>query len=120
MAPISRPRRRFLAIVLGGMALVHVIGGPLPAAVLFRDDFNGGYSGEWSILRYDASYITTQPTALALRANSLDLWQSSNGAKNVFLIDNPTTGDFIATIRVNSFVPSALVNAPQLYSFDIR
>jgi len=71
--------------------------------VLFRDDFSGTISNTWTILNEDAAYYTPTATYLELRTNSGDLWQDDNDYKNLFVITNPTTGDFQITVRLNSF-----------------
>ncbi len=73
------------------------------AVTLFRDDFSGAISSAWTILNEDAAYYTPTATYLELRTNSGDLWQGNNTYKNLFVITNPTTGDFQITVRLNSF-----------------
>lgn len=107
-------RRRFALFTLAVAGLILPSGTPLLAGTLFRDDFNGSISGAWSILRQNSSYYAIRPTDLDLRANSGDLWLGRNNANNLFLIDNPAADDFIATMRLNSFVPTSNTNAPQI------
>jgi hypothetical protein len=77
------------------------------APLLFNDDFNGAIDSAWNIVRHDAAFYTVGSTALDLRASSGDLIAGRNDAKNTFLIDNPTTGDFVVTLKLDSFTPSA-------------
>ena len=79
---------------------------PLSAASLFRDDFNGSVDPAWSVVRDDPSYVTVTGSTLDIRANSGVLAFSPNTAKNVFLIDNPATGDFAITVRIESYTGS--------------
>jgi hypothetical protein len=74
--------------------------------VVFRDDFNGTLSEKWGIVRQETSYYSLTDAYLDLRADQGDLWQTRNDAKNVFLIDAPTSGDFTVTMRVLRFVPT--------------
>ena len=84
------------------------------ATVLFQDTFQGTMSNLWTIVRPNTSYYTLQSNDLELRANSGDLWLSENDAQNVFLIPNPTSGNFVVTLGLSSFVPTSQTNAPQI------
>jgi hypothetical protein len=75
--------------------------------MLFRDDFNASIDSQWTILNQDSGYYSLEPDHLELRANYGDLWQSRNDYKNLFLIDNPTSGDFDVTMRIIEFLPAA-------------
>lgn len=97
--------------ILIGVLIVILLGpfstGPVAGEIFFMEDFNGSMRSEWWVERPDATFVTQLPTCLELRANSNDLWQWNNSAQNVYLIDNPTTGDFQVTVRLWRF---ALVN----------
>jgi len=80
---------------------------------LFRDEFNGSIDSQWTILNQDSGYYSLESDHLALRANNGDLWQFRNDYKNLFLIDNPTNGDFDVTMRIIEFLPAA-ENFPQI------
>ena len=84
----------FTRIAVRLSAILFALAATAHASVLFSDNFNGGMSSAWSIVRPDSTYYTFQPSYLDLRANSGDLWLSINNAKNVFLVQNPTVGDF--------------------------
>jgi hypothetical protein len=92
----------------------------LEAGYLFRDDFNGSISSQWSIQRQDASYYGIQSDSLDLRANGGDLWITNNTAENMFLVNNPTNGDFVVTMRLKSFEPPLGTHAPQvdIFAYD--
>jgi len=81
--------------------------------MLFRDDFNASIDSQWTILNQDSGYYSLESDHLALRANNGDLWQFRNDYKNLFLIDNPTNGDFDVTMRIIEFLPAA-ENFPQI------
>jgi alpha-glucuronidase len=70
------------------------------AAVLFRDDFSGALRSNWNVVREDAAYYALTPTYLDLRMSGGDLYWNSNNAKNVFLVETPTSGDFTVTMRI--------------------
>ncbi len=74
--------------------------------LLFEDEFRGGFDPAWTIVRADAGSYATGAEELDLRLSAGDLHESNNTARNVFLIDTPTTGDFRAVLEVSSFVPS--------------
>lgn len=74
------------------------------ADIFFVDEFNGSVRPEWWVERPDASYVMQFPTFLELRANNNDLWQWNNNAQNIYLIDNPTAGDFQVTMHLLRFV----------------
>ena len=96
------------------VALVASAASGQAATVLFHDTFQGTMSNLWTIVRPNASYYTLQPNDLDLRANSGDLWLGENDALNVFLIPTPTTGNFVVTLGLSSFVPTSQSNAPRL------
>jgi len=106
--------RRFVLFLLIVAGVILSGGTPLSAGTIFRDDFSGSISSAWSIVRPNTSYYSFQPTYLDLRANRGDIWLSRNDAYNLFLIDTPTNDDFVATMRLNSFVPTSASNAPQI------
>jgi hypothetical protein len=81
--------------------------------LLFRDEFNGSIDSQWTILNQDSGYYSLESDHLALRANNGDLWQFRTDYKNLFLIDNPTNGDFDVTMRIIEFLPAA-ENFPQI------
>ena len=85
------------------------------AQTLFRDDLNGSLRPEWTILHPDASYYSIGPSNLDLRASSGDIWHYRTDYKNLFLIDNPTSGDFVVTVALQRFEPAAELHA----QFDI-
>jgi hypothetical protein len=105
---------RTLAIFLSAAALFACTAAAQAGPPLFVDHFNGGMSNAWSIVRPNSSYYSFQPGYLDLRANSGDLWLSENNALNVFLVQNPTAGDFMVTLGLNSFTPTSISNAPQI------
>jgi hypothetical protein len=75
--------------------------------MLFRDDFNASIDSQWTILNQDSGYYSLESDHLALRANNGDLWHFRIDYKNLFLIDNPTNGDFDVTMRIIEFLPAA-------------
>lgn len=84
------------------------------ATVYFRDDFDGGISSSWTIIREDASYYTFTPSSLVMRAS--DGWLTGTGGnntKNLFLVSAPTSEAFAVTLRCYVFAPPA-VNYAQL------
>lgn len=83
------------------------------AEVLFVDNFNGSISTQWTILRQDTNYYTVGVTSLDVRASSGDLISGRNDAKNTFLIPNPTSGDFVMTLKIDLFSPSGS-STPQI------
>lgn len=84
------------------------------ATVYFRDDFNGGISSSWTIIRQDASYYTSTPSSLVIRAsNGWLTGPDGNNTKNLFLINAPTSEAFAVTLRCYVFAPPA-VNYAQL------
>jgi hypothetical protein len=72
---------------------------------LFFDDFNGSASGAWSITNENPGLYSYTPTYLDLLCSAGTLSAGYNNAENLFLITNPTLGDFTATMRVLSFSP---------------
>lgn len=62
----------------------------------------------WTIVREDSSYYNLSAEYLDLRTNQGDLWEWRTDAKNVFLTDTATTGDFSITMRLIRFVPNNL------------
>lgn len=77
------------------------------AQVLFQDTFHGTISPAWMILGADTGYYAIKNTELDLRVSSQDIDTGyNNNAKNLFLIPNPATGDFTATLKIISFVPA--------------
>ena len=79
----------------------------IASEILFLDEFNSSIDDKWIILNEDKSYYNLDKDHLYLRASNGDLWQSRTDYKNLFLIDNPTTGDFEITIRIIQFLPSS-------------
>lgn len=75
------------------------------AQTVFQDNFRSALSPSWSIVRQDTNYYSLSSTGLVLRCNSGDLYESANNAKNVFLITNPVTGDFVITAHLRWLVP---------------
>ena len=79
------------------------------AQVLFQDGFNGSIQSAWTITRPDTSFYTINATGLDLRCSSLDIDVGPyNNAMNLFTIANPTptNGDFVITMKFNSFIPA--------------
>jgi hypothetical protein len=75
--------------------------------VLFQDDFKGQVDPAWKIIRADKSYYTINTKGLDLRASADDIDVAGvPTAKNLFLVANPTKGDFVATLKIKSFVPA--------------
>ncbi len=83
-------------------------------SVLFEDDFDGGLSPGWTITREDPAYTTFGAQEIDLRLSAGDLFEGNNTAKNVFLRDPPTQGDFTATLRLTSFDPDPDLGFPQI------
>lgn len=83
-------------------------------AVLFHDDFNGAPDPTWSILHPDTDYYSVAATELCLRVPSGSFYAGYTDYTNLFLIDNPTTGDFVVTLKVNSFAPVGPQEQPQI------
>src|SRR5579859_4648894 len=89
---------RFLAFIAS------VICASANAQVLFHDDFNGSISGAWTITNQDPTFYSLNGSSeLVLQVPSNDIDVSGNTVKNLFLITNPTSGDFTATLKVDSF-----------------
>jgi hypothetical protein len=103
-----------IAVSLSAAALFASAVSAQAGMALFTDHFNGGMSNLWSSVRPDPSYYSFQPGYMDLRANSGDLWLSENSALNIFLVKNPTAGDFVVTLGLNSFMPTSISNAPQI------
>jgi hypothetical protein len=80
---------------------------PAYGQVLFHDDFKNHVDPAWKITRVDKSYYGISAKGLDLRASADDIDVAGvPTAKNLFLIDNPTKGDFVATLKIKSFVPA--------------
>jgi hypothetical protein len=77
----------------------------LSEGVLFHDDFNGALSSEWTINNDAAGYYSLSPSGLSLRCNDGDLYESANDYQNLFLINNPASGDFTMTLKTQWIVP---------------
>ena len=102
MAHYGRTRSWMAACIFVGLAA-----GQISAETIFRDDFQGSALGSaWVVLNRDNSYLSLSNGILSLRCSNGDLWQSSNNAKNVLLIPNPTNGDFDMTLAVQHFEPN--------------
>lgn len=71
------------------------------AGVIFRDDFNGGYSTNWTAT--PTNYATALPGIERCRANSGDTWGGSSPVP--FALPAPTNGTFTITLGLNKFVP---------------
>jgi hypothetical protein len=99
-------------LVVGALAGVGLIAGcdsgSFGPRELFSDDFNGTLSSSWTILHPDGSLYSLEDTYLDLRCSAGTLSLDLSDYNNAFLIDNPTTGDFVATMRVILFSPLAL------------
>jgi hypothetical protein len=81
--------------------------GPARGQVLFHDDFKARVDPAWKIIRADKGFYTIDAKGLDLRASADDIDVAGvPTAKNLFLIDNPTKGDFVATLKIKSFVPA--------------
>ena len=91
-------------ILLAMLLLALSMNGSL-AQTAFQDNFRGALSSSWSIVRQDTNYYSLSSTGLVLRCNSGDLYESANNAKNVLLITNPVTGDFVITAHLRWLVP---------------
>lgn len=97
-------RSRFLHLILTTLCA------SAGAQVLFQDGFNGSIDPAWTITRPDTDFYTINATNLDLRCSSFDIdVAAENSAKNLFTIANPTptSGDFVITMKFNSFVPVA-------------
>jgi hypothetical protein len=77
----------------------------IPPLGTFTDDFNGALDPAWTILRPDAGFYSLQPTGLVVRCHGGDLYEAHTDWKNIFLIPNPTSGDFTMTAKVRWLVP---------------
>ena len=84
------------------------------AQPLFKDDFKGRIDPAWKITRADTNFYSVTSWGLDLRVSSDDINVAGvPSARNMFLIANPTKGDFSATLKIRSFVP-ATVNHAQI------
>ena len=86
--------------------------------MLFRDDFNASIDSQWTILNQDTDYYSLESDHLELRANSGDLWTFRTDYKNLFLIDNPTNGDFDVTMRIIGFLPVENYTQIDIVAYD--
>src|SRR5271170_5459221 len=83
------------------------------AQVLFEDDFNGSMSNAWTITNADTNYYYFNSTELVLIVPPNDIYVAGATPKNLFLINNPTPGDFTATLKIDSFALTS-VNYAQI------
>ncbi len=74
------------------------------AQVLFEDDFNGSISAAWTITNADANFYSLNSSELVLQIPSNDIFVGAAQPKNFFYMNNPASGDFAATLKIDSFV----------------
>lgn len=75
----------------------------------FRDDFQGTFASGWDPLPTDTSYYQlTNGCQLWLRANNGDTWQWYNRGLNLFTIPAPGTNDWVATLALSRYEPTAV------------
>ena len=77
---------------------------PCQAALLFFDDFNGTQLGNaWTVQNEYSQYYSVSGGTLNIQTQAGDIVRGSNSHKNLFVINNPTNGNFIYTARIDSF-----------------
>lgn len=96
-----------IAVLVGSLVIAGCNGGN-PPRNLFLDGFDGTLSSLWLVSRPDTSLYTFTPSCLNVRCSNGTLSLGLNDYNNAFLIDNPTTGDFVSTMSVLRFDPLGL------------
>ncbi|MEI8290337.1 MAG: right-handed parallel beta-helix repeat-containing protein, partial [Verrucomicrobiota bacterium] len=74
--------------------------------LLFREDFNNGFSANWNGSSTDTNYYTFQPGMMDLRANNGNPYGSANVALNLFACSNSYAGDMMITMGVTRYEPT--------------
>ena len=109
-------KKLFAIAVLG---LTMVVSRNAEASLYFMDDFNGSLDSAWTVDHENTDYYSISNGILDIQSTSGHFTQSVNNYINLFLIDTPTTGDFMVTAFIKSYSPAA-VNYAQfdLLAFD--
>ncbi|MBM4156320.1 MAG: hypothetical protein FJ221_15015 [Lentisphaerae bacterium] len=82
-------------------------GAGLSKGVLFLDEFTTPpESNGWTIVQKDASRITVTGGVCRVASGNGDMYWDYINYRNLFRRPCPTTNDFCATLRVNSFQPT--------------
>jgi hypothetical protein len=75
--------------------------------LLFREDFNNGFSANWNALSVDTNYFTFQPAMMDVRANNGETYGSFNRTVNLFAYSNFYSGNMMITLGVTRYEPIA-------------
>lgn len=87
--------------------------------LLFREDFNNGFSANWNAMSVDSNYFAFLPAMMDLRANNGETYGSTLRPVNLFAFSNAYSGDMMITIGVNHYEPTtAYYNRLCLVSWD--
>jgi len=92
-----------------------------PVALEFRDDFDGKYDDEWTIINENARNIslTKNSGMLTITAERGGIWGGATSARNIFLIDTPMrSGNFVMTTRIVGFDPKQNYEQAGLICFN--
>jgi regulation of enolase protein 1 (concanavalin A-like superfamily) len=142
---VAKQLRRWGVLVAGGCALAAVV--PISAAVespaakaspsadspgvaSLRDDFQGKFALQWTVVRPDKSHfsLTKNPGHLTIKTQRGSIHGDQDHdpltqgirAKNIFLIPNPLSGagDFSMTLAVGKFQPTMFFQQVGLICYD--
>ena len=75
--------------------------------LLFREDFNNGFSANWNASLVDTNYYTFQPAMMDLRANNGETYTYYNRTLNLFAYSNFYAGNMMITLGVTRYEPAA-------------
>ena len=76
--------------------------------LLFREDFNNGFSANWNASSVDTNYYTFQPAMMDVRANNGETYQNANRTVNLFAYSNLYSGNMMITLGVTRYEPTAM------------
>ena len=76
--------------------------------LLFREDFNNGFSANWDASSVDTNYYTFQPAMMDVRANNGETYTWYNRAVNLFAFSNFYAGNMMITLGVTHYEPAAV------------
>jgi parallel beta-helix repeat protein len=75
--------------------------------LLFREDFNNGFSANWNASSVDTNYYAFQPAMMDVRANNGETYQNANRTVNLFAYSNLYSGNMMITLGVTHYEPIA-------------
>ena len=75
--------------------------------LLFREDFNNGFSANWNASSVDTNYYTFQSGMMDLRANNGETYTYYNRTLNLFAFSNFNSGNMMITLGVTRYEPIA-------------